>query len=328
MNTDDKIKIQIPEGVARNYITGFKQALGGEETDNGLEIKTGPVKMTIRFFSIEGVEFTYASICSRKPLIISRTPDNNPDLLHINIIKEGLFAHLYEGIQTNMEGGLDGNVFLYNGLFPVEGEFPANTNIKWLGFKFNITKLGPIYEGLPAVFKELFNTNEGLGYHSNLSVENDKLISDLFSFDALENGKVPLMSARALEVFTNIALHFKHEVDKEELSGLHIDDYKMLNAIKAKIVENLETSFTIDELSKEFGISPTKLKQDFKHLFGKSIYQFYTHARIEEAYRRLKTGNYSVSEIGYDLGYSNLSKFSSMFKKIKGLLPTEVVKAK
>ena len=54
---------------------------------------------------------------------------------------------------------------------------------------------------------------------------------------------------------------------------------------------------------------------------------FYNQARMDEAYRRLKSGRYSVSEVGYDMGYSSLSKFSSMFKKLKGILPNEVVKA-
>ena len=101
----------------------------------------------------------------------------------------------------------------------------------------------------------------------------------------------------------------------------------MLNEVRKKIISNLETSYTIEELSKEFGVSPTKLKMDFKHLFGTTIYKFYNQARMDEAYRRLKSGQYSVSEVGYDLGYSSLSKFSSMFKKVHGILPNDVVKA-
>jgi YesN/AraC family two-component response regulator len=30
-------------------------------------------------------------------------------------------------------------------------------------------------------------------------------------------------------------------------------------------------------------------------------------------------------EVGYDLGYQNLSKFSEMFKKVKGIPPSEVI---
>ncbi|MCU4174346.1 helix-turn-helix domain-containing protein [Carboxylicivirga sp. N1Y90] len=329
MNTSqEKIHIVIPEGVAKNYIKGIKDVLGGTEKENSLEVTSGPVKLSLRYYSIEGVEFTYVEFNSKKPMIITRTPDNDPEFIHLNIMKEGSFTHTYKESDTKMGDEAGGNIFLYNGLFPVEGEFEANTNVKWIGFKFDRKKMGPIYDGLDRVHSELFDSDGGIAYRMDLSPENDKLISDIFAFDKLPYAKVPLISARALEIFTNVALHFKKEVDEDELSGLHIDDYKLIHTIRLKILNNLETAFTIEELSSEFGVSPTKLKKDFKHLIGSSIYQFYTQERMEEAYRRLKTGDYSVSEVGYDLGYSSLSKFSSMFKKVKGILPTEVTRAK
>ncbi|WP_430815924.1 helix-turn-helix domain-containing protein [Carboxylicivirga sp. RSCT41] len=322
----NSIQITIQEGISKNYINGFKDAFGGTIDDNSLEVNTGPVKLNMAFYNIEGVEFMFTELYSLKPLIITREPDKDPELLHLNIIKEGHFAHKYKDELTQMKAGSLRGVFLYNGLFPIEVELPAKTTIKWMGFKFNTQNLGEIYDDLPKLFDKLFEEKVGLGYHTSLSAENERLLSDLFSFKDLPNGKVPLISARALEIFTNMGLHFNKEVEKDELSGLHVQDYQIISDVKTKILSNLEQSFTIDELSKEFGVSHTKLKQDFKHLFGNSIYQFYNHARMDEAYRRLKTGQFSVSEVGYDLGYSSLSKFSSMFKKIKGVLPTQVAK--
>lgn len=323
---EEKIHIVIPEGGTKNYIKGFQKVLGGIETENKLLIEKGPVELQLNYHSIEGVEFSYIDLTTRKPLLITRTPDNNPNLLHLNIVKEAAFTRKYKEDRAALVSESQSNVFLYNALFPVEGDFPANTKLRYLGFKVDLTSMGPIFEGMADVFTELFGEGEALAYHAELSTENDRLISDIFAFKDLAGGKVPLISARALEVLTNIVLHFKSEVDKDELAGLHIADYYMLNEVKKKIISNLDTSSTIEELSKEFGVSPTKLKKDFKHLFGATIYQFYNQARMDEAYRRLKSGQYSVSEVGYDLGYSNLSKFSSMFKKVKGILPNDVIK--
>lgn len=323
---NNAIKITIQEGVAKNYIDGFKNTLGGDLKGNTLLIDKGPVSMQMSYYSIEGVEFTFASFTSTKPLILTREPDRNPELIHLNLIKEGHFSRSYESELTEMEAGSNRGVFLYNGLFPVESNFPAGVNIKWMGFKFNPKEIGVIYDDVAEIYGGLFEGKDPLAYHSNLSTETERLISDLFSFDDIPHGKVPLISSRAIEIFTNLALGFKKEADKDELLGLHIDDYNTLLKIKNKILANLEKAHTIDELSQEFGISRTKLKQDFKLLFGNSIYQFYTHARMDEAYRRLRSGQYTVSEVGYDMGYSSLSKFSGMFKKVKGLLPTEVEK--
>lgn len=322
------LSISIKEGNSINYIEGFKNAFGGEVNNNTLLVNTGPVKLNMSFYRLEGVEFMFTELYSTKPLNIIRIPDEDPDLIHLNIIKEGHFAHKYQEKLTQIEAGSLRGVFLYNGLFPIEVELPCNTTIKWVGFKLKTKELGKIYADLPKIYNELFSEKVGLGYHASLSSENERLLSDLFSYKELPHGSVPLISARALEIFANMGLHFKKEVDQDELSGLHVQDYNLINEVKKKILSNLEQSYTIDELSKEFGVSPTKLKQDFKHLFGNSIYQFYTHARMDEAYRRLKTGQYSVSEVGYDMGYSSLSKFSSMFKKIKGVLPTQVAKGR
>lgn len=325
---DAKIHISFQEGFTENYIAGIKEALGGTVTGNAFIIDKGPVKLKMSFHTIEGVEFNFCEIQSTRTLVFTRSPDENPDLLHLNIIKEGNFAQVYNKEETQMQSGSLGGVFLYNGLFPVEVEFPPNTQVKWLGFKFNPNNMGVIYDDLSQLFLNLFKDKQALAYRTNLSHETEQLISDLFSFEKLPYGKNSLISARALEIFTNKALNFKSEAEQDESFGLHIDDYKLLIEVKKKIIENIETSFTIDELSNEYGISSTKLKSTFKQLFGTSIYKFYNQARMDEAYRRLKSGQFSVSEIGYDLGYSSLSKFSAMFKKVKGLLPTEVLKAK
>ncbi len=325
---EEKIHIVVPEGGSKNYVKGFKEVFGGIETENKLIVEKGPVEFQMSYYTIEGVEFTYLDLITRKPLLLTRTPDNNPNYLHLNITKEGSFTRKYEEENAAFDTENQGNVFFYNALFPVENEIAADTNLTYLGFKIDLKKMGPIFQGMGEVIRELFVGDKALAYRSDLSKENERLISDIFAFNELSRGKVPLISARALEVFTNIILHFKNEVDKDELAGLHIADYTLLNKVKNKIISSLDKSFTIEELSKEFGVSPTKLKKDFKHLFGTSIYQFYNQARMDEAYRRLKSGKYSVSEVGYDLGYSSISKFSSMFKKVKGFLPTDVDKVK
>ena len=324
MSKEEQIHVIIPEGGTNNYITGFKNALGGIETENSLLLKNDPVNLKLNYYTIEGVEFVYVDLSTKKPLLITRTPDNNPDLLHLNIIKEDVIKRKIDNKDLLNDANNQGNIFLYNGLFPVEGEFQAYSRIQYIGYKINLSLMGPIYEGLQEILKKLFDKNESLAYFASLSPENEKLISDLFAYSDISKGKVPLITARALEILTNIVLSFNKEVEKDELAGLHIEDYNLINAIKKKILDNLESSFTIEELSKEFGISATKLKKDFKHLNGTSIYKFYNTARMDEAYRRLKSGDYSVSEVGYDMGYSSLSKFSSMFKKIKGILPNEV----
>jgi len=47
---------------------------------------------------------------------------------------------------------------------------------------------------------------------------------------------------------------------------------------------------------------------------------------MQKARLMLLSGNYSVKDIGYTLGYTNLSNFTLAFKKVFGRLPSEVLR--
>ena len=68
-------------------------------------------------------------------------------------------------------------------------------------------------------------------------------------------------------------------------------------------------------------MSPTKLKRLFKQIFGNSIFSYYQEFRIKEAARLMKDEKLSVSEVGYQLGFTNLSHFSRVFQAHIGIKP-------
>lgn len=72
-------------------------------------------------------------------------------------------------------------------------------------------------------------------------------------------------------------------------------------------------------LARHAGLSETKLKQLFRQVFGTSPYNYFQLARLEEAKRLL--AQLSVSEVGYRLGFTNLSHFARLFEKHHGLTP-------
>ncbi|MDP4148706.1 MAG: helix-turn-helix transcriptional regulator [Bacteroidota bacterium] len=85
---------------------------------------------------------------------------------------------------------------------------------------------------------------------------------------------------------------------------------------------------SIEILSKTAMMSTTKLKTKFKQIYGMKLYEFYNRNRLETAKEMLKTGNYSVKQVGYNIGFSNLSNFAKAFKKEFGLLPKDIMKGK
>jgi AraC-like DNA-binding protein len=98
-------------------------------------------------------------------------------------------------------------------------------------------------------------------------------------------------------------------------------DVERLLLIRNEILSDLSTPPVLNELAQIAAMSETKLKLLFKQTFGDTIYNYYQRARMEEAALLLKQGRHSVAEVGYEMGFSNLSHFSRLFEKHYGFTP-------
>jgi AraC-like DNA-binding protein len=74
-------------------------------------------------------------------------------------------------------------------------------------------------------------------------------------------------------------------------------------------------------------ISESKLKKDFKLIYGLPVYEYFQKIRMQTAKDKLLSGDHSVKEVAMELGYSNLSNFTIAFKKEFGLLPSKLLSA-
>jgi AraC-like DNA-binding protein len=98
-------------------------------------------------------------------------------------------------------------------------------------------------------------------------------------------------------------------------------DAERLLQVHNHLLTDLSTPPVLRELAQQAAMSETKLKQLFKQTFGSSVYTYFQQARMKEAAFLLKQGQHSVAEVGYELGFSNLSHFSRLFEKHYGLHP-------
>jgi len=111
--------------------------------------------------------------------------------------------------------------------------------------------------------------------------------------------------------------------DEKQLYALNIHDIQTIYRVKEQLLEHLETPPIIKELAVSANMSPSKLKRLFKQVFGNSIFSYYQGFRMQEAARLLKEEKLSVSEVGCQLGFINLSHFSRVFKEHIGMKPKQ-----
>ena len=109
------------------------------------------------------------------------------------------------------------------------------------------------------------------------------------------------------------------------LSKTDIDRVMQVEAALTRDI--FEPAPTISQLARMVSISESKLKKDFKMIYGVPVYEYFQKVRMQAAKDKLLSGGHSVKEVAMELGYSNLSNFTIAFKKEFGLLPSKLLTA-
>ena len=103
--------------------------------------------------------------------------------------------------------------------------------------------------------------------------------------------------------------------------SLNSSDVESVFKIRKILLKNLTDTPPIIQLAMQAGMSISKLQKCFQQVFGSSISQYALSEKMNLARQMLDSKKYSVSEVGYQTGYSNLSHFSKAFKKEFGINP-------
>lgn len=78
---------------------------------------------------------------------------------------------------------------------------------------------------------------------------------------------------------------------------------------------------TLADCAREAGVHPVHLAQSFRAYYGESIGQCVRRLRIDLASRRLVETPKPLAEIALEVGFSDQSHFTKVFKRARGLTP-------
>jgi len=132
-----------------------------------------------------------------------------------------------------------------------------------------------------------------------------------------------------------VSVELKKLDEELKLVGFEIlDDQRtqQIEQIKNSLIQKVQSG-TIEE---HFSISKfitSKVYKDYSHLSrlfteveGITIEQFFIFQKIEKAKEWLVYDRQTNNDIAFNLGYSSVQYFSSQFKKITGMSPTQFKK--
>ena len=101
------------------------------------------------------------------------------------------------------------------------------------------------------------------------------------------------------------------------------EQLEVIRQVHRFLTEHLDSRITIEQLSRQFLMNPSTMKELFKEVYGSSIAAHIRQHRMERASALLLESDDSVAQIARAVGYESQSKFTSEFKKAFSMLPTE-----
>lgn len=89
------------------------------------------------------------------------------------------------------------------------------------------------------------------------------------------------------------------------------------------IEQNYNERITVDDLARQFAIGRRSLERRFKAATNNSIAEYIQRVKIEAAKRSFESSRKNITEVMFDVGYTDTKAFRTVFKKITGLTPIE-----
>ena len=157
-----------------------------------------------------------------------------------------------------------------------------------------------------------------------LDSEYRRLMHEITQADRQGPMWLTIVQNRVLMMMERFFLHafekMKSHVTASRLSSQDIN--RVMEVEKILTADLLSPAQPIAELARQVSISVSKLKSDFKSVYGFPLHEYYRKSRLNAARDKLLTGKFSIKEVAMELGYSNLSNFTNAFRKEFGMLPS------
>lgn len=284
--------IDIPESKGSGYITGFSW-------------QNNHLRMMVRNYYLN------------EEILIDRTNELAEGQDDVVFMLSGIFPSLQTDKQLVTE---QSNVFICMHAISSVITMPSHTFFRSITIAVSREYLRGAFANIThPIVESILNSKENFAFETGISPEMIKTASEILQpiSESLESHYCKLKCEELL------CYIFAQLIQREALptSNMHIEDIKLIYAIKLRLQSALSESPHIGLLAKEAGMSEPKLRKLFKQTFGKGVFDYFQSTRIQEAARLLKDKHLTVSEVGYQLGFTNLSHFSRVFEQHIGIKP-------
>jgi len=124
-----------------------------------------------------------------------------------------------------------------------------------------------------------------------------------------------IVHARALE--KQVVISYKELEVEDDADG---DIKRIIDCVARNFSDS---SFTVEKLAREAGVSASKIPGMLKERFKLNFKQYLNTIRISEAKRLLRETDNQIVTLAYTVGYNNIPHFNRTFKQFEEMSPKE-----
>jgi AraC-like DNA-binding protein len=124
--------------------------------------------------------------------------------------------------------------------------------------------------------------------------------------------------------FEEIMLYMLTKYDTKFEFYLHSLISKEISPFKKVVESNVNSNLKVEEIAFLCNMSLSTFKRHFTNEYNEPPGKWLQDKRLQKAKELLQGGNLKPSDIYLDIGYNNLSNFSTAFKNKFGISPTDI----
>ena len=130
------------------------------------------------------------------------------------------------------------------------------------------------------------------------------------------------MGPEMLELLVNELLILIYRRTPTMSFSLEDDHFAYIFELQKRFETQYSHSYTLEDLAKEYNVSPSTLSHQFKKVTGTSVMDYLLSCRMASAKKYLTDTHISIGEIVELCGFSDNSNFSRTFKKLNRMSPS------
>ncbi|MEJ1242242.1 AraC family transcriptional regulator [Chryseolinea sp. T2] len=213
--------------------------------------------------------------------------------------------------------GLDSDVY-------IPGNISFNTLKLNVDASYVRQLLGPDIDN--ALLKNIIENKQPLLFEQFVSLKLEQIFAELIATRVEKSLHQFFYQVKSEEIVCYLLMELTQRQERTTIQSINSEDAKNIYAARERLLKDLANPPTQDELAAFANMSLSKLKRLFKQVYGQNVFQYFQAVRMKEAAYFLKHKGMSVSEVGYALGFSNLSHFTRVFEAHTGIKPKKYSK--